>query len=118
MGLWRCSHVLVFWLLHRLGRAIGSQDLRAISSPVAGAVSLAFSERFDMNKAIQRGLVAAGVLVAGSAAHAAGSPMDDIFAAVSFAGVATFVGVAGVAIVGIALAMKGISLAKRAISKA
>ncbi|MEL4178338.1 hypothetical protein [Roseateles sp. PN1] len=44
--------------------------------------------------------------------------MDDIFAAVSFAGVATFVGVAGVAIVGIALAMKGISLAKRAISKA
>lgn len=45
-------------------------------------------------------------------------PMDDILAAVSMAGVATFVGVTGVAIVGVALAFKGISLAKRAVSKA
>lgn len=58
----------------------------------------------------------ASALALGSA-HAVG-PMDDILAAVSLAGVATFVGVTGVAIVGIALAMKGISLAKRAVNKA
>lgn len=44
--------------------------------------------------------------------------MADIFAAVDLAGVATFVATAGIAIVGIALALKGISLAKRALSKA
>jgi hypothetical protein len=44
--------------------------------------------------------------------------MDDIFTAVDLAGVATFVGSAGVLIVGIALAYKGITLAKRAVSKA
>ncbi|WP_281729514.1 hypothetical protein [Bacillus paranthracis] len=44
--------------------------------------------------------------------------MADIFAAVDMAGVATFVGATGVLIVGVALAMKGISLAKRAINKA
>jgi len=44
--------------------------------------------------------------------------MTDIFAAVDFAGVATFVGTAGVAIVGAAMAFKGISLAKRAVNKA
>lgn len=44
--------------------------------------------------------------------------MSEIFAAVDLSGVATFVGTAGVLIVGIALAMKGISLAKRAIGKA
>lgn len=70
-----------------------------------------------MNKFARFGLVAVAVLLASTGARAAG-PMDEIFAAVSFGGVATFVGAAGVAIVGIALAMKGISLAKRAISKA
>ncbi len=44
--------------------------------------------------------------------------MTDIFAAVDMAGVATFVGATGVLIVGVALAYKGISLAKRAVSKA
>ncbi len=44
--------------------------------------------------------------------------MADIFAAVDLAGVATFVGASGVLIVGVALAYKGITLAKRAISKA
>ncbi|KGD62912.1 major coat protein [Alcanivorax jadensis T9] len=44
--------------------------------------------------------------------------MADIFAAVDFSGVATFVGAAGVAIVGIALAYKGITLSKRAVNKA
>ncbi len=44
--------------------------------------------------------------------------MADIFAAVDLAGVATFVGGAGVTIIAIALAYKGITLAKRAVSKA
>lgn len=44
--------------------------------------------------------------------------MADIFTAVDMAGVATFVSATGVLIVGIALAMKGISIAKRAVNKA
>lgn len=44
--------------------------------------------------------------------------MADILAAVDLSTVATFVGTAGVVIVGIALAYKGINLAKRAVSKA
>jgi len=44
--------------------------------------------------------------------------MPDIFAAVDMAGVATFVGATGVLIVGVALAYKGITLAKRAVAKA
>lgn len=44
--------------------------------------------------------------------------MSDIFAAVDLSSVATFVSGAGVVIVGIALAYKAITLAKRAVSKA
>lgn len=44
--------------------------------------------------------------------------MADIFTAVDLSSVATFVGGAGVLIVGVALAYKGIGLAKRAINKA
>ncbi|MFA7254440.1 MAG: hypothetical protein WC107_07900 [Patescibacteria group bacterium] len=44
--------------------------------------------------------------------------MESIFDAVDMAGVATFVGATGVLIIGIALAMKGISIAKRAVNKA
>ena len=44
--------------------------------------------------------------------------MAEIFAAVDLAGVATFVGSAGVIIVGIAMAYKGITLGKRAVNKA
>lgn len=44
--------------------------------------------------------------------------MAEIFAAVDLSTVATFVGATGVLVVGIALAFKGISLAKRGISKA
>jgi hypothetical protein len=44
--------------------------------------------------------------------------MTQIFAAVDMTSVATFVGATGVLIVGIALAFKGISLAKRAVNKA
>jgi hypothetical protein len=44
--------------------------------------------------------------------------MDDILAAVDFAGVATWVGVAGIAIIGITLAFKGVDLGKRGVRKA
>lgn len=44
--------------------------------------------------------------------------MDSILAAVSFTSVLTFVGTAGVVLVGVAMAFKGISLAKRAVAKA
>lgn len=44
--------------------------------------------------------------------------MEAIFGAIDFGTVATTVGTAGVAIVGIAMVMKGISLAKRAVNKA
>lgn len=44
--------------------------------------------------------------------------MAAIFTAVDLSAVATFVSASGVIIVGIALAYKGITLAKRAVSKA
>jgi len=44
--------------------------------------------------------------------------MTEIFAAVDLTSVVTFVGAAGLTIVGIALGYKGISLAKRAVNKA
>ena len=44
--------------------------------------------------------------------------MAGILAAVDLSSVATFVGSTGVIIVGIAMAFKGISLAKRAVNKA
>ena len=44
--------------------------------------------------------------------------MADIFAAVDLTSIAVFVGATGVLIVGVALAFKGIALAKRAISRA
>lgn len=44
--------------------------------------------------------------------------MADIFAAVDLSSVATFVAGAGVLVIGIALAFKGITLGKRAVNKA
>lgn len=44
--------------------------------------------------------------------------MADIFAAVDLSSVSTFITGAGVTIVAIALGVKGISLAKRAVNKA
>lgn len=44
--------------------------------------------------------------------------MADIFAAVDLSSVAAFVTGAGVIIVGVAMAFKGISLGKRAVNKA
>lgn len=46
------------------------------------------------------------------------SALDQMFAAVNLGTVVTFVASAGVTIVGIALATKGISLAKRLVNKA
>lgn len=46
------------------------------------------------------------------------SPIDQLFASVNLSSVATFVAATGAVIVGIALAVKGISLAKRVIDKA
>lgn len=43
--------------------------------------------------------------------------MDAIFAAIDLTSVATTVGTLGVAIIGIALAFKAISLGKRAVNK-
>lgn len=51
-------------------------------------------------------------------AFAQSSPIEDIFAAVSFGTVTTAVVAAGVAVIGIRLAYKGIDLAKRAVGKA
>lgn len=44
--------------------------------------------------------------------------MEAILDAVDFASVATWVGATGVVIVGIAMAFKGITLAKRGVNKA
>jgi len=44
--------------------------------------------------------------------------MDLILAAVDFTGVAVWVGVAGIAIIGIAMAFKGVDLGKRGVRKA
>lgn len=52
------------------------------------------------------------------AAEGSGNALDKLFSAVDLSSVVTFVGGAGVTIIGIALAIKGISLAKRLVSKA
>ena len=44
--------------------------------------------------------------------------MADIFAAVDFTSVATWVALTGVAIIGIAMAFKGVDLGKRGVKKA
>lgn len=44
--------------------------------------------------------------------------MTEIFAAVSFADVAKWVGTTGIAIIGIAMAFKAIDLGKRGVKKA
>ena len=51
-------------------------------------------------------------------AQSATTPFDSLFAAVDFSSVASKVGVMGVAIIGIALAYKGIDLVKRGVRKA
>lgn len=67
-----------------------------------------------------RNKLAAGVAAMSTSglALAQSSPIEDIFAAVSFGTVTTAVVAAGVSVIGIALAYKGIDLAKRAVRKA
>ena len=52
-----------------------------------------------------------------SFASATTTPMQDILAAVDYTGIAVWVGVAGVAIIGIAMAFKGVDLGKRGVRK-
>ena len=62
---------------------------------------------------------ASGLALSGlAAAQTAASPFDALFAAVDFSSVAAKVGVMGVAVIGIALAYKGIDLVKRGVRKA
>lgn len=68
---------------------------------------------------MKRILLAVTALIFGASAHAtATNPMDQIFAGVDLSSIASWVGGAGLTIVSIAMAFKGITLAKRAISKA
>lgn len=64
------------------------------------------------------GAVLVTTVVAGPAFAEGEVGADAIFAAVDLSGITGFVTTAGVTIVGIALAMKGITLAKRALGKA
>lgn len=59
--------------------------------------------------------VAAVVAVAGASAHA--GPFDDIMDGIDLGSVATKIVAVGIIVVGIYLAMQGISVAKRVISK-
>lgn len=64
-------------------------------------------------------VVAATVLTAPAmAAEGVATGVDGIFAAVDLSSVTNFVVTTGVTVIGIALAMKGITLAKRALNKA
>ncbi|SOZ97313.1 phage coat protein [Cupriavidus taiwanensis] len=71
--------------------------------------------RHFSRKAIVSGAALAAVM---GSAHAQAAGVADIFAAVDLSTVSTFVIATGVVIVGIALAFKGISLAKRGVNKA
>lgn len=61
---------------------------------------------------------ATGLALSGMAAAQAVDPFDAIFGAVDFTSVAAKVGAMGLAVVGIALAYKGIDLVKRGVRKA
>lgn len=61
----------------------------------------------------------AGAALGSTSAMATGTtPFDAMFAAVDFSTVAAAVGTLGVAVIGIALAYKGIDLVKRGVRKA
>ena len=68
---------------------------------------------FGKTTAVAASLLAMPVFAEGEATGA-----DAIFASVDLSSVSGFIATAGVTIVGIALAMKGITLAKRAVQKA
>lgn len=68
-------------------------------------------------KRLQKLTVLAGAGVLASAPAFATDPTAALFAAVDVSSIATSVGTLGVAIIGIAMAMKGIGVVKRAVSK-
>ena len=59
-----------------------------------------------------------GIMAMPAFAEGEVSPIDQLFASVSLTSVTVFVAATGATIIGIALAVKGISLAKRVINKA
>lgn len=62
--------------------------------------------------------ISASPAFADGGSNAPNNGMDQLFAAVSLQGTNSFITTTGVAIIGINLALKGITLAKRAIAKA
>ncbi|MCR9538718.1 phage coat protein [Vibrio alginolyticus] len=68
-------------------------------------------------KFAKRGAATVAVAAFSGAAFASGEGSDP-FSAIDLAGVATKIGAAGLLIVGIAMALKSITLAKRAVNKA
>ncbi|EGQ8735167.1 TPA: phage coat protein [Vibrio diabolicus] len=69
-------------------------------------------------KFAKRGAAIVAVTAFSGAAFASGEGGADPFSAIDLAGVATKIGAAGLLIVGIAMALKSITLAKRAVNKA
>ncbi|MEZ9702155.1 phage coat protein [Vibrio sp. 10N.261.46.E12] len=76
----------------------------------------------SIRKASKPVLATSAMILMSSPAFADGSAgssaVDQILGAVDLSTVTTFIGTTGVVIVGIALAVKGISLAKRLVSRA
>lgn len=77
-----------------------------------------FKNRVNAARKLAVASVGVAAVAATSSAHAAGTVFDTITAGVDFSAVGTWVGVIGLAIVGICLGFKAIDLAKRGISKA
>lgn len=76
-----------------------------------------FKNRINAVRKFGAATVGAVAGVAATSAHAAAA-FDTISAAVDFSSVGTWVGVIGVAIIGIVMAFKAIDLAKRGVKKA
>ncbi|WP_405124706.1 hypothetical protein ACEPMY_01260 [Ralstonia pseudosolanacearum] len=77
-----------------------------------------FKNRINAFRKLGAATVGAVAVGAGTSAHAAGTAFDTITASVDFSTVATWVGVIGVAILGICMAFKAIDLGKRGVKKA
>ncbi|ATG21787.1 hypothetical protein CO705_17810 [Ralstonia pickettii] len=78
-----------------------------------------FKNRINAVRKLGAATVGAVAGVAATSAHAAGNTaFDTISAAVDFSSVGTWVGVIGVAIIGIVMAFKAIDLGKRGVKKA
>ncbi|EHR1280323.1 phage coat protein [Vibrio parahaemolyticus] len=69
-------------------------------------------------KFAKRGAATVAVAAFSGAAFATTEPVADPFSAIELSGVAVKIGATGLLIVGIAMALKSITLAKRAVNKA